>query len=765
MNRTPLLASLLGIGLTAALFVVLARQEERRDDAEFHRQVTSYLGSLQERRNGSEDILRTLRALFFQNPKLDRQLFTNAVEDLAIRMDGMQAIGWAPRVTAAARAAFEQAVRQEGFADFQIVEGDLTHQPEERPVRAAMRSEYFPLLFIEPFAGNELALGYDLASPPSVQDLLSRTHREGGAEVSGPLRIPYKQRVRIGVLAAMPVYFPDFVPASQQARLDQNQGYVVAVFIIDELMRAIAERAPDLQLDVMLLDETQPGSNTVMGITLQGKALPKANWINLQQFRRPGHFAQQLKIGGRNLVLDFRRSSGWNRGLSHWVPMGVLGTGLLLTAILGMAINASGQRARHIEAMVDLRTAELAQANAKLKRDEADKLEFARRLQETQKLESLGILAGGIAHDFNNLLTVILGNANLARLEVPDSAKARQFIGRIETTALRAAELCKQMLAYSGKGIFVVRRLDLSQLVEQTTELLQLSISKKVRLQLDLARGLPPILADATQLQQILMNLVINASDAIGTGEGLIQLRSGLIRVDQAALRTFSPATDILEGEYVFLEVSDNGSGMSPEVRDKIFDPFFSTKFTGRGLGLAAVLGIVRGHRGAITVQSEPGKGSTFRLLLPPTQGPIDEIPRPATSKIQSKGQETILLAEDEEAVRITTAGLLTAGGFAVELAENGHVALQKFQARPDRYQAVLLDLTMANGDGEETFREIRRIRPDARVLMMSGFSPQAVLDRFAGQGLNGFIQKPFLAEELLRAIRKILDDSSPGVS
>src|SRR5262249_28442252 len=151
--------------------------------------------------------------------------------DLAIRMDGMQAIGWAPRVPEAARGAFEQAVRQEGFADFQIVEGDLTHQPEERPVRAATRSEFFPLLFIQPLAGNELALGYDLASSPSVQDLLSRTHQEGGAEVSGPLRIPYKQRVRIGVLAAMPVYFPDFVPPSQRARLDQNQGYVVAVFI------------------------------------------------------------------------------------------------------------------------------------------------------------------------------------------------------------------------------------------------------------------------------------------------------------------------------------------------------------------------------------------------------------------------------------------------------------------------------------------------------------------------------------------------------
>jgi signal transduction histidine kinase/CheY-like chemotaxis protein len=375
-----------------------------------------------------------------------------------------------------------------------------------------------------------------------------------------------------------------------------------------------------------------------------------------------------------------------------------------------------------------------------------------------QKLESVGTLAGGIAHDFNNLLTIILGNANIARLELPSDSSIRECLSRIEATSLRAADLCKQMLAYSGKGLFLIRRINISKLVEEMSDLLQLSVAKKVTLQFQLDSSLPAVLADSTQLQQILMNLVTNASEAIGDRDGVICIRSTLAQVDRKSLRDLSPATNIADGKYVLLEVTDNGSGMSPEIRERIFDPFFSTKFAGRGLGLAAVLGIVRSHRGAISVHSEVGRGSSFKLFLPPVEGlPEEEAPSLEPTS-DWKGRGTILLAEDEEGVRVTTADLLRAGGFSVDVAESGRTAIDKFRMAPQRYKAILLDFAMPDGDGAEAFHEIRAIQPQAIILVMSGYDPQHVLERFKGKGLNGFIQKPFQADSLMAAIRKALE-------
>ncbi|MBC7369206.1 MAG: PAS domain S-box protein, partial [Undibacterium sp.] len=248
--------------------------------------------------------------------------------------------------------------------------------------------------------------------------------------------------------------------------------------------------------------------------------------------------------------------------------------------------------------------------------DEA-RLNLERKLLETQKLESLGVLAGGIAHDFNNLLTGILGNSSLASLELPEGSPIQDYLGQINQASLRAADLCKQMLAYSGRGRFVVQKLDINQLVEETTHLLQISISKQAVLRFNLGRGLPTIEADATQIRQVVMNLVINASEAIGEKSGVVSVSTGLTRIDHAYLGGTIAAPEIPEGEYVSLEISDNGTGMSAETQAKIFDPFFSTKFTGRGLGLAAVLGIMRGHKGALKVYSELGRGTTFKLLFP----------------------------------------------------------------------------------------------------------------------------------------------------
>lgn len=398
-----------------------------------------------------------------------------------------------------------------------------------------------------------------------------------------------------------------------------------------------------------------------------------------------------------------------------------------------------------------------AARQAKLEREKLD-----RKMQETQKLESLGVLAGGIAHDFNNLLTSILGNASIAALELPPGSSVQDCLEHINEASLRAADLCKQMLAYSGRGRFVVQKLDLGQLVEQTAQMLQISISKKAILRFRLENGLPPVEVDATQIRQVIMNLVINASEAIGDRSGVISLSTGLTRVDRAYFGGTLMDADLPEGDYVYLEVSDTGCGMSAETQAKIFDPFFTTKFTGRGLGLAAVLGIVRGHKGAMKVYSEVGRGTTFKLLFPAVSGAGETMAATSAPLFDWRGHGTVLVVDDEETMRSTIARMMRKLGLDAVLTADGREAVEVFRATPELFAVVLLDLTMPHMDGEQTFTELRRLRPGVRVVLMSGFNAQEALVRFTGKGLASFLQKPFTIESLSTTLRAALSTNAP---
>jgi PAS domain S-box-containing protein len=383
------------------------------------------------------------------------------------------------------------------------------------------------------------------------------------------------------------------------------------------------------------------------------------------------------------------------------------------------------------------------------KRVEDERHVMERKFQETQKLESLGVLAGGIAHDFNNLLTGILGNASLARMELATASPLHSYLEQIEMSSQRAAELCKQMLAYSGKGRFIIQRIDLGALVKETLHLIQMSISKKAVLNLNLGENLPTVMGDSTQIRQIIMNLVMNASDALGEKSGLISITTSSVHADRRYLADLIGAIDLAAGNYVVLEVTDNGCGMTNATKAKIFEPFFTTKFTGRGLGLAAVLGIVRGHKGALSVYTEVGRGSTFKLLLPAAGAATSDGKTETLAAPVWRGQGTVLVIDDEESVRMVSSRMLKALGFEVLTASDGEQGLKVFREQGETIAAVLLDLTMPRMDGEEAFREIRRIRPEACVILMSGFNEQEAAARFIGKGLAGFVQKPFTAEEL----------------
>ncbi|MFT3781588.1 MAG: PAS domain-containing protein [Nibricoccus sp.] len=389
---------------------------------------------------------------------------------------------------------------------------------------------------------------------------------------------------------------------------------------------------------------------------------------------------------------------------------------------------------------------------------EAEKLLVERRLLEGQKLESIGMLAGGIAHDFNNLLTGIIGNANLASLDLPSQSPIRNNLRQIETASQRAAELCQQMLAYAGKGRFVIHPVELGQLVRSTLPLLQASISKRAKLNFDLQPDLPAVMSDPTQMRQIIMNLVINASEALGDKDGEIAITTNLVQ----------PAADWFEGaplappdpniDFVRLEVRDTGCGMSPETIAKIFEPFFTTKFTGRGLGLSAVLGIIRSHRGGLIVRSVVGKGTIFAVFFPAEAVRKTEatITRAVTN---TPWQQTgrVLVVDDEPHVLKVASGMLTNAGMTVVGANDGYEALDVFRADPSGFKLVLLDMTMPRLSGEETLHLLREIRPDVRVLFMSGYNRREVIDTLPGRHHLGFMQKPFTLQNLRESVQLML--------
>lgn len=381
------------------------------------------------------------------------------------------------------------------------------------------------------------------------------------------------------------------------------------------------------------------------------------------------------------------------------------------------------------------------------------------QMRHTQKLESLGVLAGGIAHDFNNLLLTIMGNTSLAQLEADSSPKLTPLLNDIEKAAQRAAELCGQLLAYSGKGKFVVSSMNLNELVRELSQLLKVSISRKAEIDLELAPALPLIEGDPTQIRQVLMNLIINASDALENQAGGIVIRTSARYCLREFLDEHLDGRDLPEGRYVVLEVEDTGCGMTPETLERIFDPFFTTKFTGRGLGMAAVLGIMRGHHGVIGVESQPGRGTRFEILFPAVEGTNKSaVTEKPPTEANRAGEGLILVADDEATVRDFTSRVLERAGYRVITANDGREAVEQVRSRADELVLVLLDLTMPRLSGAEAGLEIRALRPKLPLLLTSGYSEEEVGAQLPDIEPASFIQKPYRTADLIDEVRLLVD-------
>jgi nitrogen-specific signal transduction histidine kinase/CheY-like chemotaxis protein len=376
-----------------------------------------------------------------------------------------------------------------------------------------------------------------------------------------------------------------------------------------------------------------------------------------------------------------------------------------------------------------------------------------------QNLESLGVLAGGIAHDFNNLLGSIHANAELVLAELSDRSSTYDGVQAIIDVADRAADIVRQMMAYAGQESGAFESVDVSQLVNEMLQLLKVSISKNAVLKIDLPPQLPTVAANSAQIRQVIMNLIMNASEAIGEGQGgVITIATSKARLDGDSLG--NNELGLRCGDYVLLEVSDTGCGMTEETQAKIFAPFFTTKFTGRGMGLAAVQGIIRSHGGTITVKSALGEGSRFEVLLPGTSGPAKALPEIRSISGEAASLSgTVLLVEDEDALRIAVSKLLRKSGFTVIEADNGNGAVDLFRANPEAIDVVVLDMTLPGIHGREVLVNLRRIQPEVKVIMTSAYSQHHAISALATEYAGHYIRKPYQLRDLVGLLRKIHSD------
>ena len=384
-----------------------------------------------------------------------------------------------------------------------------------------------------------------------------------------------------------------------------------------------------------------------------------------------------------------------------------------------------------------------------------EKSELESQLIQAAKLEALGVLAGGIAHDFNNLLTAILGNAELAIVNLENKEKTRNMLSEVVAASMKAMELCRQMLAYAGQGSFSQDQFDCNKEIVELGDLLKVAISKKAQLNYQLDARRPGVLGDRSQLRQVIMNLITNAAEAMGNQEGEIDIKTDIVNLDESFIKAISPEKKLPVGNYCLIEVSDKGEGMDELTLQRIFDPFFTTKSSGRGLGLAAVQGIVQGHNGAITVESVKGNGTVFMVYLPNQLLEFRE--EPLLNECVCENQTVILVVDDEKQVRSVFSEILEESGYKVLLASDGEEAVSIFQQERESIDCVLLDFSMPKLDGLEVLQELQKMDGHLPVILTSGFAEKDLGPDLKQAGLAGFIQKPVPMKTLLSRIEGIL--------
>ena len=538
----------------------------------------------------------------------------------------------------------------------------------------------------------------------------------------------------------------------------RSQAYAEEIAAV--LEQRVIERTAILQeRETRYRDLAELTSDVVYSAVLEPDGTTHLNWVSESIFRITGYRLEEIDV---QMLWNLLLSTEDQPVIAAQIECVLKGNEVAHEMRVYTADGQELWMRNYIRPQYDITGAQIigilgaAQDITERKQAEATRLEMERSLLHTQKLESLGVLAGGVAHDFNNLLTGILGNVELLSFEVSHQHTGHELLAQIQLSARRAAELTQQILAYAGKGRFVVEPLNINNLITEMPQLLDALLPKTVSLQLRLAPSLLAIDADATQIRQVVLNLLLNAAEAMPPSGGAIYCATRTRALDSSTLAGAYSAPELPAGEYIELEVRDNGMGMAHDTLARIFDPFFTTKFAGRGLGLAAVVGIVRGHGGAICVQSAMGAGTTFSILFPPsaTQAPMANPTQPKAWP--ASGQGTVLIVDDEASIRLLLQRIFERQGFDVLTAADGQEGVDMLHAGDHNVICVLLDLTMPRLDGLSAFITMRQRSATVPIVVMSGYSAQSVSEQFPSSEALYWLQKPFTVSDVWECMRHI---------
>ncbi len=770
-----------GMLLTTILFLDVRKTELRRAQSEFERRADIMAAALQQSVESNLDIVRSIVNLFDTFQHVERQEFRAFVTPVFAQHPGLHGLSWNAVIPRHQRAEYERAARREGFSGFEITERD----PGQGLVRARHRDEYVVVYYIEPHEPNRQALGFDLSSDPVRAEILRRARDSGSVQATPPVTLVQESGEQSGCLFFAPIYRPDMAVETLEQRRRHIVSFVSGVFRTGEMVDEALQAFDNEGIGYRIVDRSDPADARPLNL---GEPAPPEDAAATDALQ----WTKVIDVAGRRWAIEFTSTAGFPAWRPTGRPWAVATGGLLFTALLGAFLLAVAGRAAAIERVVVSRTAELSQTNLSLEQEIAerehaqaelrrahDELEqrvaartaeivrATEKLQQeiherqrletellrAQKLESIGILAGGIAHDFNNLLTAISGNLALARLELDRQGSTLPYLEQAQRALSRATSLTHQLLTFSKGGAPVKKTIDLSGLLRESCDFALRG--SNVRCDFELPPDLWPAEVDGGQINQVVSNLVINAMQAMPAG-GRIRIRARNVQAEPGELPMLEP------GRYLELRFEDEGADIAPENRSRVFDPYFTTKPGGSGLGLATAYSIIRKHGGVIELESEPGNGSTFRVYLPAAEGPPRaeavgaELDHPSRSA-------RVLVMDDEEMIRKLAGTIIRQAGFEVELAGDGAEAVARFRRAAEAgrpFDAVILDLTVPGGmGGKDAIRQLRRIEPDVRAIVSSGYSEDPVLSRYREHGFRGVVVKPYTIQELRETLRRVLED------